>query len=404
MYASDQTHPKAGTDEELASCECEGAGDDLLVVDDSESSRTALQAALEPLGRHIESVASGMEAVQRLSERDYALVILDVVMPDLSGFETALMIRRRERSRDVPIIFLTGIAMNAADVLNGYELGCFDFLTKPVAPELLRAKVRVFLMLQERSREIERQARALIPRRIVEDRLRHGAELDARKNELLSTLAHELRTPLQSMELALELLRTSSNSDARTRARRTLEARVQQLVRVTDELLDISQLGTSAGKLELAEVSIDALVRAAVASREDTLFPAANRVFTVDAAAAVHVRADERRLARCITALIDRATMGTPPGGHVHVQTSTENNTAIVQVTDDGDGIDPKLLPRIFDLAVRERGAKSGAGALALGLAYVKHAIELHGGTVSAHSDGAGRGSTFRFELPIVST
>ncbi|MBA3395316.1 MAG: response regulator [Deltaproteobacteria bacterium] len=126
-------------------------GQDILVVDDDPKNLVAIEAALGPLGRRLVLAHSGTEALSRLLEQDFALILLDVMMPKMDGFEAAKLIRSRERNRATPIIFITGLAWEETDILRSYELGAFDFLVKPVRAEVLRAKASVFLLLQERT-------------------------------------------------------------------------------------------------------------------------------------------------------------------------------------------------------------------------------------------------------------
>src|SRR4051794_10194586 len=131
-----------------------GHGRDILVVDDNQTNLIAIEAALLPLRRKLVLAHSGIEALARLLEQDFALLILDVAMPGMDGFETAKLVRSRERNRATPIIFITGLSWESDAVLRGYELGAFDFLMKPIRPEVLRAKATVFVQLQERTIEL----------------------------------------------------------------------------------------------------------------------------------------------------------------------------------------------------------------------------------------------------------
>src|SRR5215510_12949642 len=146
--------PTLGEDEPLRV----SYGRDILVVDDNQTNLIAIEAALAPLGRKLVLAHSGVEALGRLLEQDFALIILDVAMPGMDGFETARMVRSRERNRATPIIFITGLSWQDDAVLKGYELGAFDFLMKPIRPEVLRAKAMVFVQLQERTIELQEKA------------------------------------------------------------------------------------------------------------------------------------------------------------------------------------------------------------------------------------------------------
>src|SRR5262245_19224531 len=192
-------------------------GRDILVVDDNQTNLIAIEAALAPLGRSLVLAHSGVEALGRLLEQDFALIILDVAMPGMDGFETARLVRSREKNRATPIIFVTGLSWQDDAVLRGYELGAFDFLIKPIRPEVLRAKASVFVQLQERTIELQQMAeelrttqersheRELAAQRkrfeaeAMERQMAQMAETDRRKDEFLAILSHELRNPLQPL-------------------------------------------------------------------------------------------------------------------------------------------------------------------------------------------------------------
>lgn len=236
-----------------------GPGEDILIVDDSDANLIAFEAALAPLGRKLVLVQSGVEALAKLLAQDFALVILDVSMPGMSGFECAELIRQRRRSRGIPIIFVTGLSVQDTAVLTGYEVGGYDFVVKPVRAEVLRAKAHVFLQLQERTREMQRHANAV--RRLEAEahvtelhvqQQRHDAELlalrvdqlgdiDRRKDEVLALLGHQLRDPLQALQLAIDALRglPDPSREAVERIHDVIDQRVHSLGRLLDGLLGI---------------------------------------------------------------------------------------------------------------------------------------------------------------------
>lgn len=166
-------------------------GQDILVVDDDPKNLVAIEAALGPLGRRLVLAESGTEALTRLLEQDFALILLDVLMPGMDGFEAAKLIRSRERNRATPIIFITGLAWEETDILRSYELGAFDFLVKPVRAEVLRAKASVFLLLQERTLALREALARIHDRELAklyqaEQAARQLAELAKRRALFLS--------------------------------------------------------------------------------------------------------------------------------------------------------------------------------------------------------------------------
>lgn len=160
-----------------------GLGPDILIVDDHASNLVAYEAALAPLGRTVVPVQSGIEALAKLLAQDFALILLDVTMPGMSGLETARLIRERPRCKGTPIIFITGMAASPDVILEAYDVGAFDFVVKPILPEVLRAKARVYLQLQERTQQMLRHATQL---RDAHERL---SETDERIRERDASLA-----------------------------------------------------------------------------------------------------------------------------------------------------------------------------------------------------------------------
>src|SRR5215813_5691202 len=274
-------------------------GRDILVVDDNETNLIAIEAALAPLERKLVLARSGVEALGRLLEQDFALIILDVAMPGMDGFETAKLVRSRERNRATPIIFITGLSWENDAVVRGYELGAFDFLMKPIRPEVLRAKATVFVQLQERTIELavkadelrqaqirayERELHAQRRRfetEVMERQMQQLAEADRRKDEFLAILAHELRNPLQPLQTAVEVLEHEPDKPVPQRIRKIVQRQVQHITRLVDDLLDVSRF--TAGKLELRRepVDLDLIVEEAVASCQTAIASRSHRIDVV---------------------------------------------------------------------------------------------------------------------------
>jgi signal transduction histidine kinase len=394
-------------------------GRDILVVDDHQTNLIAIEAALSPLGRKLVLAHSGVEALGRLLEQDFALIILDVAMPGMDGFETAKLVRSRERNRATPIIFITGLSWENDAVLRGYELGAFDFLMKPIRPEVLRAKATVFVQLQERTFELAvkadelRQAQARAHERelhaqrrrfeteVMERQMQQLAETDRRKDEFLAILAHELRNPLQPLQTAVEVLEHDPDKPVPARIRKIVQRQVQHITRLVDDLLDVSRF--TAGKLELRlePVDLDSIIDEAVASCQTAIDARKHRVEVTAYNAPALVNGDPVRLVQCVCNLINNAAKYTEPSGTLTIAWGAHHDEGFVRITDNGRGIPTDLLPKIFDMFVQERVTPDGAGGLGLGLGLVKRLVELHGGTVRATSEGAGRGATFEIRLPL---
>jgi signal transduction histidine kinase len=395
-------------------------GRDFLVVDDCQTNLIAIEAALSPLERNLVLAHSGVEALSRLLERDFALIILDVAMPGMDGFETAKLVRSRERNRATPIIFITGMEWEQDAVLRGYELGAFDFLMKPIRPEVLRAKAAVFIQLQERTIELAakadelRQAQARAHERelhaqrrrfeaeVMQHEMQQLAAADRRKDEFLAILAHELRNPLQPLQTAVEVLEHDPDKPVPQRIRKIVQRQVQHITRLVDDLLDVSRF--TAGKLELRRelVDLEGIVDEAVGACRSAIEARKHVIEITGFNAPALVHGDAVRLVQCVSNLISNATKYTEPGGMVIVDWGAHGKDGFVRVTDNGRGIPPDLLPKVFDMFVQERVTPDGAGGLGLGLGLVKRLIELHGGTVRAASEGRGLGASFEIQLPLV--
>jgi signal transduction histidine kinase len=394
-------------------------GRDILVVDDNQTNLIAIEAALASLGRKLVLAHSGIEALGRLLEQDFALIILDVAMPGMDGFETAKLVRSRERNRATPIIFVTGLSWQDDAVLRGYELGAFDFLMKPIRPEVLRAKATVFVQLQERTNELAQSAEALRlaqkhahERELEEQRRRFQAEAlerqnqqlaetDRRKDEFLAILSHELRNPLQPLQTAVEVLEHDPDAPVPPRIRAIIQRQVHHITRLVDDLLDLSRL--NAGKLELRRepVTLASVVEEAVQACAHAIEVRKHRLEVKGDEAPATVYGDPVRLVQVVCNLIQNAVKYTEPGGRLGIEWGARDGRGFIRVTDNGRGIAGELVPTIFDMFVQERTTSDGAGGLGLGLGLVKKLVEMHGGTVRASSPGLGRGSTFEIALSL---
>jgi CheY-like chemotaxis protein len=229
-------------------------------------------------------------------------------------------------------------------------------------------------------------------------------EADRRKDEFLATLSHELRNPLAPIRNALELLRRVGDDKAlKDRALAIMGRQLQQLVRLTDDLLDVSRITTNRLELRREQVDIRAVVASAVEATQP-LADAAGHTLTV----AVHdgplwAHVDFARMAQALSNLLNNAVKYTDRTGHITVSGAAERGEIIVQVRDTGIGIDPSLMPRIFDMFMQaERSSERAQSGLGIGLTLAKRLVELHGGRIEARSKGPGEGSTFTVHLPQV--
>lgn len=404
-------------------------GADILIVDDNPANLLAMEAGLGELGEHVVRAQSGEQGLKLLLDRDFAVILLDVQMPSLGGFETARLIRDRRRSRHTPIIFITAYSRDDYDILDAYKLGAVDFLFKPVVPEMLRAKVGVFVDLARRTRQLAQQidlvreherrehAHFLVEEKRRWDELALKRRLDAlreeaqRKDEFLAMLGHELRTPLASIVVGLDLLRQHLGSfvepgggavpaAALLETRDRIERQAQHVTRLVDDLLDLSRI--SSGKIELRKKpTLIADVLEQAVTMAGPIIEERQHVLTVEPpAGALMALVDEVRLTQVLTNLLNNAARYTDPGGHISLRCERRASDVCFTIEDDGRGIEANLLPHIFDLFVQESPGQ-GRG-LGLGLTIVKRIVELHGGAVAVTSEGPGHGSVFSVSVPGV--
>jgi signal transduction histidine kinase len=387
----------------------------ILVVNDDAASLLALTSLLEQWAEEsnyeVLSARSGQDALRQVLRHDFAVILLDVNMPGMDGFETAEAIHQRPRSADIPIIFVTAFLADEIDRLKAYQRGAADFMFTPVIPQVLRAKVQVFVTLATKNEQLKRQTEKLSQRtteltatnkrlvREMEER-RAAERKSSAKDEFLAMLGHELRNPLSAISSAAALLGMAGASpDAQARARLIVQRQSQHLSRIVDDLLDLSR--AMSGKILLSRKRLD--LGHLVSGCLDT-FRATGRTagYSIDTRLdAGWVDGDATRLEQIATNLIDNALKYTPSGGSIEIAILLDGGDVVLRVRDSGVGIAADLLPHVFDVFVQ--GAISidrSQGGLGIGLSLVRRLVELHGGSVSATSAGTSSGSTFEIRLP----
>ncbi|MGZ6143097.1 MAG: hybrid sensor histidine kinase/response regulator [Myxococcales bacterium] len=500
----------------------------ILMVDDHPPNLIALEAILQPLGQELVKVTSGKDALRELLEGDFALILMDVQMPVMDGLQTAKLIKERGRNRHIPIIFLTAIHKDPSYIFRGYQEGAVDYMLKPFDPEILRAKVSVFVelwrrgellrrqqaMLRARERielekrgelrfraltdsmpqcvwaaradgeihycnriwreyagpeagisffdavpedeehelrqawretvrdgqPLERQQRLrrhdgqwrwhlcrMVPERDENGRLqgwictatdvdeqrkllaatqeaRAQAEIANRtKDEFLATVSHELRTPLNAILGWTRMLRTGAvEPRSLQRVLETIERNARAQTQLVDDILDVSRIIAGKMRVNIQKIDLHGVARGAL----DAVRPAAEakgvNLLANFAEGSADFYGDPDRLQQVIWNLLANAIKFTARDGRVELRVAKVCSEVEIEVADTGLGIAADFLPHVFD---RFRQADSSItrtqGGLGLGLAIVRHLVEVHGGTVSAHSDGEGKGARFTVRLPI---
>lgn len=526
----------------------------ILLVDDEPRNLVVLETILSDPGYRLILADSADQALLALVREEFALIVLDIQMPGMTGFELAQMIKQRKKTATVPIIFLTAFYSEAEHVLEGYGSGAVDYLHKPVNPTILRSKVAVFAALHRKTREailannalvaevaerkrIEEQllnlnndlesrveqrtselrsANAAIGEREEQLRLAQEAgrvgiwdwdirsgqgkwtpaawaifdplgpctevtydrwlncvhpddraraelnvaaaratgsywdelrvtgagpepkwvelvgaveydgrepirmrgtvrditdrkvielalkETDRRKDEFLATLAHELRNPLAPIHNALQIMRLVGDDRQKfAEVREIMERQLVQMVRLVDDLLDISRISRGKIELRLEPLQIAKVVQSAVETSAPLIESSRHRLH-VDLASNMCVVGDFTRLAQVVSNLLNNAAKYTPDAGEIYLGVHQVEDQVEILVKDNGIGIPPSLLPSLFEMFTQiDRSLERAQGGLGIGLSLVRRLVIMHGGSVSAHSEGIGKGCEFIVRLPL---
>jgi two-component system, sensor histidine kinase and response regulator len=340
-------------------------------------------------------------------DRDYAVILLDVQMPDISGIETAALIRERERSRTTPIIFLTGVVKTSEMIFKGYSAGAVDYLMKPVVSGILRAKVEVFVDLAV--------ARLTLQEEVVE-RARIGAEiaklnmtLEQRNEDLLAanedleafghSVSHDLRMPLRHIHAyisMLEMTATAKLDKEELRQFTVIRDAARRMGQLIDDLLAFSRIGRT--ELKSTSINCEKLVQQVIADMQTDL---ADRhiVWTIEALPTID--ADMNLLRQVWANLLANAVKYTRPREQAQIKIGAvaQDDEAIFSVTDNGVGFDPAYADRLFGVFQRLHSEKEFEGT-GVGLANVRRIVQRHGGRTWADAR-PDEGATFYFSLPL---
>ena len=420
----------------------------VLLVDDNPARLLSYRTILEPLGERLIEVTSGTDALRSVMDTDFAVIVLDVNMPDMDGFETASLIHQHPRFERTPIIFVSAINVSDMDRLRGYKLGAVDYVMVPIIPEILRGKVAVLAELFrkrrelqrlngeladtnarlarsnealriEREREVHKLNQALTDsnlklaasnqelkqeideRRRIEERLR---EADRRKDEFLATLAHELRNPLAPIQSALNVYRLGHDLAGANGGMlyQIFERQTRLLVHMVDDLLDVSRITRGRLQLRIERILLSDILAAAIETAQPLIDEGQQRLELDLPPQPVHLEADPHRLTQVFGNLLNNACKFSDPGGTIIVRAGVGDGSVAIEIRDTGIGLTGQQMRFIFDLfAQADTSLERPHSGLGIGLTLSQRLVELHGGQIRASSEGLGTGSTFTVTLPI---
>jgi two-component system sensor histidine kinase/response regulator len=362
------------------------AGASILVVDDTVENLQLLSSMLQVRGYEVRPVTNGRDALLAARSDPPELVLLDVSMPEMDGYEVCARLKESAELREIPVIFLTALN-STADKVKAFEVGGADYVTKPFQMDEVLARIRVHVALRRSRLELLASY----------ERLRG---LERLREDLVQMMVHDMRSPISALIGLLDLLRTDPTCTLSEDAAKDLQYAVQAaagLSGLANDLLDVSRLEENKLPLDrrphdLVPVCREVLVRLAPLDR--------TRRLELDAAEAVPAVCDRGVVQRVLENLVGNAMKHTPGGGRVRVSAVAGPERVRVAVHDEGPGVPPEARSKIFEkfgtVAARHERQYHSAG---LGLTFCKLAVEAHGGRIGVDA-GDPVGSVFWFELP----
>jgi len=370
----------------------------ILLVDDRPENLLALEKILERPGLNIIKATSGNEALGLVLVHDFALVLLDVMMPEMDGFETAELMRGNSETNHIPIIFVTAISKEQRHVFKGYESGAVDYMFKPLDPDILVSKVNVFLELHKKQDELKEMNRELEKARI------EAESANRAKSHFLNNLSHELRTPMNGVIGMTGLLLDTKLAPKQREFVETVRTSADQLLTVINDILDFSKIEIGNLDLEILDFNL----RTTIEDAGDIITQRAQEknlefVCLVEPDVPSLVRGDPGRLRQIISYLSENAVKFTHHGDvelKVFLEKEDETSVSIrIAVSDTGIGITHDRMKYLFDAFTQGDGSLVRKyGGTGLGLTIAKQLVEMMGGTISVESR-EGKGSTFSFNV-----
>lgn len=366
----------------------------ILIVDDAPENIISLKKVLEKNGFEVDTATSGEEALKKILNRSYVLIILDVQMPGMDGFEVAETISGFSRAKETAIIFLSAASANVNLITRGYSSGGLDYISKPVDMNILLLKVKTFYRIYEQSRALNEMQKAL------REEIEFRKEAERKKDEFISIASHELKTPMTSIKGYIQLLERSikkQDHDTSLQRLEKVQNQIEKLNLLIADLLDISKIESGKLKFHIQNFNFATMLENLLEVMQQSNNQVKIRYipgFTKE------VEGDEMRLEQVVVNFISNAIKYAPDATELIVRTEDQGDVLRFSVQDFGIGMSHEHTQRIFDKFYRIEETSERFQGLGIGLYICQEIIERHGGKIGVVST-LGEGSTFFFTIPI---
>jgi two-component system sensor histidine kinase/response regulator len=366
----------------------------ILIVDDRPENLISLQKVLQAHNFEVDTASSGEEALKKVLKNNYVLIILDVQMPDMDGFEVAEAISGFSKAKDTAIIFLSAVNTELKFITKGYLSGGLDYITKPVDINVLLLKIKTFYRIYEQNRKLNEVQEKLL------EEIEFRKQAEHKKDEFISIASHELKTPLTSVKGYIQLLQRSLNRDDKTMAQNHLEKASIQLEKLNElivDLLDISKIESGKMKFNMKSFCADDMVNNAIEMLQHS-----NPDFKITRLGKTDemIFGDEMRLEQVVINFVTNAIKYAPGTNQVNITINIKDEKLYLAVKDFGIGISKEQQDKIFDKFYRVEENSNRFNGLGIGLYICSEIINRHGGTIGVNSV-PDEGSEFYFIIPI---
>ena len=368
----------------------------ILIVDDSPENIISLKKVLEKNDFEVDTASSGEEALKKILKKSYVLIILDVQMPGMDGFEVAEAVSGYSKAKETAIIFLSAATANVNLITRGYSSGGLDYISKPVDMNILLLKVKTFYRIYEQSRALNEMQKAL------REEIEFRKEAERKKDEFISIASHELKTPMTSIKGYIQLLERSldKNDKETIRARlHKVQNQIEKLNLLIADLLDISKIESGKLKFNKQYFSFDNLLEHLIEVMQQS-----NPQVKIVKKGSIdgNIFGDEMRIEQVIINFITNAIKYGPDGEEIHINSEIRDNELYFSVKDFGIGMSEEHQQKIFEKFYRIEETSERFQGLGIGLYICQEIIDRHKGKIGAHSV-LGEGSEFYFQIPLYS-